>query len=94
VNSWWWTFGCSCRGRSSERLERSGQLLRVRLEIGDFSGERLTHQRANETARATSADRTQASQTAIVDAFNTAAERIERLAKRLNQSLGNGVASG
>jgi cell division protein ZapA len=45
-------------------------------------------------ARSASADRTQASQAAIVDAFNAAAERIEQLSKRLNQSLGNGVAIG
>jgi cell division protein ZapA len=45
-------------------------------------------------ARAAAADRTQASHVAIVDAFNTAAERIEELSRRLNQSLGNGVAIG
>ncbi|MPZ56708.1 MAG: cell division protein ZapA [Rhizobiales bacterium] len=45
-------------------------------------------------ARSATADRTQAGQAAIVDAFNTAADRIERLSKRLNQSLGNGVAIG
>jgi cell division protein ZapA len=44
--------------------------------------------------RAVAADRTQASQVAIVDALNTAADRIEAAAKRLNQSLGNGVAIG
>lgn len=44
--------------------------------------------------RVAAADRTQASQAAIVDAFNAAADRIERLSKRLNQSLGNGVAIG
>ena len=41
-------------------------------------------------ARSASADRTQASNTAIVDAFTAAAERIEQLSKRLNQTLGNG----
>lgn len=35
-----------------------------------------------------------ASHTAIVDAFNAAAERIEQLSKRLNQSVGSGVAIG
>ena len=43
------------------------------------------------TARASAVDRTHASQAAIIDAFNAAAERIERLSKRLNQSLGNGA---
>jgi cell division protein ZapA len=45
-------------------------------------------------ARAVTADRTLASHAAIADAFNAAAERIEQLSKRLNQSLGNGVAIG
>jgi cell division protein ZapA len=36
------------------------------------------------------ADRTQAGQAAIADAFNAAAERIEQLSRRLNRSLGNG----
>ena len=45
-------------------------------------------------ARSASADRTQASQAAIVDAFNAAADRIEQLSRRLNQSLGNGIAIG
>jgi cell division protein ZapA len=38
--------------------------------------------------------KTHASHTAIVDAFNAAAERIEQLSKRLNQSVGSGVAIG
>lgn len=42
--------------------------------------------------RVAAADRTYASQTAVVDALNTAADRLERLSKRLNQSLGSGVA--
>jgi cell division protein ZapA len=46
-------------------------------------------------ARVVSADRAQATQAAIASAFNSAAERIERLAKSLNQSLGDGgVAMG
>jgi cell division protein ZapA len=45
-------------------------------------------------ARSVTADRTHASQAAIVDAFNAAADRVERLSKRLNQSLGSGVAIG
>jgi hypothetical protein len=30
----------------------------------------------------------------VVNAFNSAAERIEGITKKLNQSLGNGVAIG
>lgn len=56
---------------------------------------RLEHELATlRNARAATADRTQASQAAIIDAFNAAAERIEQLSKRLNQGLGNGVAIG
>jgi cell division protein ZapA len=40
-------------------------------------------------------DRAQATQAAVVAAFNAAAERLERVAKRLNQSVsGPGVAQG
>lgn len=71
--------------------------IRVADELTD-AGERI-HRLEQElatlrNARSAAADRTQASQAAIVDAFNTAAERIEAAAKRLNQSLGNGVAIG
>jgi cell division protein ZapA len=46
-------------------------------------------------ARAVASDRNQETQAAIATAFNSAAERIERLAKSLNQSLGDGgVAMG
>jgi cell division protein ZapA len=45
-------------------------------------------------ARDIAADRNQKTQAAIASAFSAAAERIERLAKRLNQSLGGGVAMG
>jgi len=44
--------------------------------------------------RAASAGRTQLTQAAVVAALNAAAERIERVAKGLNQSLGDGVAIG
>ncbi len=49
---------------------------------------------ALQDARVVAADRSQATQAALVTAFNSAAERIERLAKRLNQTLGDGVAMG
>ena len=44
--------------------------------------------------RAASAGRSQLTQAAVVAALNAAAERIERVAKGLNQSLGDGVAIG
>jgi cell division protein ZapA len=49
---------------------------------------------ALQDARVISADRAKVTQAAIVAAFNAAAERIETVTKRLNQSLGEGVAIG
>ncbi len=50
---------------------------------------------ALQDARVTAADRAQATQTAIAAAFTSAAERIEGIAKKLNQSVGEpGVALG
>jgi cell division protein ZapA len=49
---------------------------------------------ALQDARVVATDRGQATQAAIVAAFNSAAERVERLAKSLNQTLGDGVAMG
>jgi cell division protein ZapA len=52
---------------------------------------RLEHEIATlRNARTTAADRTLASQAVIADALAAAAERIERLTKELNQSLGDG----
>jgi cell division protein ZapA len=48
---------------------------------------------AMQDARVVSADRAKAS-AAVVNAFNSAAERIEGITKKLNQSLGNRVAMG
>ena len=45
-------------------------------------------------ARVVTADRAKAASAAVVNAFNSAAERIEGISKKLNQSLGNGVAIG
>jgi cell division protein ZapA len=45
-------------------------------------------------ARTASADHAKATEAAVSAALNAAAERIERVAKGLNQSLGNGVAMG
>jgi cell division protein ZapA len=49
---------------------------------------------ALQDARVVSADRAKAASAAVVNAFNSAAERIEGITKRLNQSLGNRVAMG
>ena len=43
---------------------------------------------------AVSAERSKATQAAVAAALNSAAERIERVTKSLNQSLGNGVVLG
>jgi cell division protein ZapA len=45
-------------------------------------------------ARAAAAGRSQSTQTAVVAALNAAAERIERVTRGLNQSLGEGVGIG
>ena len=45
-------------------------------------------------ARVVTADQAKAASAAVVNAFNSAAERIEGITKKLNQSLGNGVAIG
>jgi cell division protein ZapA len=45
-------------------------------------------------ARVMAVDRSQASQTALIAAFNSAADRIEGLTKKLNQTIGTEVAMG
>ena len=50
--------------------------------------------RALQDARVVASDRAQAASNAVVNAFNSAAERIEGITRKLNQSLGNGVAIG
>jgi cell division protein ZapA len=45
-------------------------------------------------ARVVAADRAKAASAAVVHAFNSAAERIEGITRKLNQTLGNGVAIG
>jgi len=49
---------------------------------------------ALQDARVVTADQAKAASAAVVNAFNSAAERIEGISKKLNQSLGNGVAIG
>lgn len=49
---------------------------------------------ALQDARIDSADRSKATQAAIAAAFNSAADRIERLTQTLNRRVGNGIALG
>lgn len=49
---------------------------------------------ALQDARVVASDRAKAASAAVVGAFNSAAERIEGLTKKLNQTLGNGIAIG
>ena len=45
-------------------------------------------------ARVVAADRAKAASDAVVGAFNSAAERLEGITRKLNQSLGSGAAIG
>lgn len=49
---------------------------------------------ALQDARMVASDRAKAASDAVVGAFNSAAERIEGITKKLNQTLGPGVAIG
>jgi cell division protein ZapA len=49
---------------------------------------------ALQDARVVASDRARAASDAVVGAFNSAAERLEGITKKLNQSLGNRVAIG
>jgi len=49
---------------------------------------------ALQDARVVASDRAKAASDAVAGAFNSAAERLESLTKKLNQSLGSGVAIG
>lgn len=49
---------------------------------------------ALQDARVVSSDRAKAASAAVVNAFNSAAERLEGITRKLNQTLGNGVAIG
>lgn len=49
---------------------------------------------ALQDARVVASDRAKAASDAVVGAFNSAAERLEGITKRLNQTLGNGVGLG
>ncbi|MGH6790994.1 MAG: cell division protein ZapA [Pseudolabrys sp.] len=49
---------------------------------------------ALQDARVVGSDRAHAAQAAVVNAFNSAAERLEGITRKLNQTLGGGVAIG
>ncbi len=49
---------------------------------------------ALQDARVVASDRAKTASSAVAGAFNSAAERLEGITKKLNQSLGNGVAIG
>ena len=49
---------------------------------------------ALQDARVVASDRAKAASAAVVGAFHSAAERLEGITKKLNQSLGTGVAIG
>ena len=49
---------------------------------------------AHQDARVVATDRAKAASEAVVGAFNSAAERLEGITKKLNASLGNGVGIG
>jgi cell division protein ZapA len=68
---------------SDELSEAARKLRRMEEELS-----------AHQDARVVAADRAKAASDAVVGAFNSAAERIEGLTKKLNSSLGNGVAIG
>ena len=68
--------------------ELAEALLRIRVLEQDIA--------ALQDARLAAADRAKAASSAVVHAFNSAAERIEGLTRKLNQTVpsGNGVAIG
>jgi cell division protein ZapA len=64
---------------ADELSETSKKLRRLEEELA-----------ALQDARVAATDRAQATQAAIVAAFNSAAERLETVARKLNQTVGNG----
>jgi cell division protein ZapA len=68
---------------SDELSEAARKLRRMEEEL-------VTHQ----DARVLASDRAKAASEAVAGAFNSAAERIEGITKKLNASPGNGVAMG
>jgi cell division protein ZapA len=49
---------------------------------------------ALQDARMVSSDRARAASDAVIGAFNSAAERLEGITRKLNQSRGSGIAIG
>jgi cell division protein ZapA len=49
---------------------------------------------ALQDARVVASDRAKAAQAGVISAFNSAAERIEGITRKLNQTLGSGAALG
>jgi cell division protein ZapA len=68
---------------ADELVEANRKLRRLEEEIA-----------ALQDARVVASDRAKAASSAVVSAFNSAAERIEGITKRLNGTLGNGAALG
>ena len=68
---------------ADELAETARRLRRLEEEIA-----------ALQDARVVSADRAKAASAAVVNAFNSAAERIEGITKKLNQTLGNARGDG
>ena len=71
-------------------------MLADRLEEANQKARRLDEEiTALQDARLVAADRARAASDAVVGAFNSAAERIEGITRKLNQTVGNGgVAIG
>ena len=68
----------------------SDELAEAARKVRRMEEELVTHQ----DARVVASDRAKAASEAVVGAFNSAAERIEGITKKLNASLGSGVAMG
>ncbi len=93
--------------RISELRQRFGEIGDTRLTVmatlmvaDDLSEARAQIRRLEEEigalqdARVVSSDRAKAASSAVVGAFNSAAERIESITKKLNETLGDSVAIG
>ena len=94
-------------GRIAELRQRFGEIGDTRLTVmaalmvaDEVSEARAQIRRMEEEiaalqdARVVAADRAQQASAAVVGAFNSAAERIEGLTKKLNQTVGESVAIG
>jgi cell division protein ZapA len=66
-----------------ELLDASNRIRRLEQELEELRG-----------VRAAAADRAKATQTAVANALNSAADRIEKTTQVLNRTIGGGVAIG